>query len=63
MKKELFEELLQSVNEAAAIKRGKLKSSRSFEVETGKDIVRVRKSLAVSQTPLQIGRQTPEDCS
>lgn len=32
MKKELFNELLQSVQEAAAIERGAMKSSRKFEV-------------------------------
>ena len=36
MKKELFQELRQSVKEAAAIERGALKPSRQFEVKTGK---------------------------
>jgi putative transcriptional regulator len=49
MKKELFEELLQSVKEAAAIERGESKPSRSFNVENPSDVVRVRKKLGVSQ--------------
>jgi len=50
MKKELFAELLQSVNEAAAIERGELKPSRTFEVRTANDVVRVRGKLGLSQT-------------
>jgi len=50
MKKELFDELLQSVNEAAAIERGALKPSRTFEVRTGTDVVHVRCKLGLSQT-------------
>jgi putative transcriptional regulator len=49
MKKELFEELLQSVKEAAAIERGKMKPSRTFEVKTANDVVRVRTQLGLSQ--------------
>ena len=49
MKKELFEELLQSVKEAAAIERGRTKPSRTFEVKTGNDVVRVRTRLGLSQ--------------
>jgi putative transcriptional regulator len=49
MKKELFDELLQSVNEAAAIERGKLKPSRSFEIKTANDVARVRNRLGLSQ--------------
>ncbi|HAB18200.1 MAG TPA: helix-turn-helix domain-containing protein [Verrucomicrobiota bacterium] len=49
MKRELFEELLQSVNEAAAIERGALKPSRRFEVRTANDIVRVRHQLGLPQ--------------
>ncbi len=49
MKKELFEELLQSVKEATAIERGKVKPSRTFEVKTGNDVVRVRSKLGLSQ--------------
>ena len=50
MKKELFDELLQSVTEAAAIERGELKPSRTFEVRTANDVVRVRGRLGLSQT-------------
>lgn len=49
MKKELFNELLQSVREAADIERGALKPSRVFEVETASDVVRVRNRLGLSQ--------------
>lgn len=49
MKKELFDELLQSVKEAAAIERGELKPSRTLEVRTANDVVRVRGKLGLSQ--------------
>lgn len=49
MKKELFEELLQSVKEAAAIERGERKPSRTFEVKTANDVTRVRTRLGLSQ--------------
>ena len=49
MKKELFDELLQSVKEAAAIERGKAKPARTFEVKTANDVVRVRNKLGLSQ--------------
>jgi putative transcriptional regulator len=49
MKKELFAELVQSVKEAAAIERGKIKPSRTFEVKTANDVVRVRSRLGLSQ--------------
>jgi putative transcriptional regulator len=49
MKKELFDELLQSVKEATAIERGKLKPSRTFEVKTANDVARVRNRLGLSQ--------------
>jgi putative transcriptional regulator len=50
VKKELFAELLQSVNEAAAIERGEAKPSRKFEVKTANDVVRVRNKLGLPQT-------------
>ena len=50
MKKELFDELLQSVKEAAAIEKGKAKPSRTLEVKTANDVVRVRTKLGLSQT-------------
>jgi putative transcriptional regulator len=49
MKKELFDELLQSVKEAAVIQRGKVKPSRMFKVESGNDVARVRNRLGLSQ--------------
>ena len=49
MKKELFNELLQSVKEAAAIERGAAKPSRQFEVRTANDVVRVRNKLGLPQ--------------
>ena len=49
MKKELFNELLQSVNEAAAIERGEMKPSRKFEVKTANDVLRVRNKLGLPQ--------------
>jgi putative transcriptional regulator len=49
MKKELFDELLQSVKEATAIERGRAKPSRTFEVKTANDVVRVRNKLGLSQ--------------
>lgn len=50
MKEELFNELLKSVKEAAAIERGRAKPSRVFEVKTADDVVRLRAKLGVSQT-------------
>jgi putative transcriptional regulator len=49
MKKELFNELLRSVEEAAAIERGAAKPSRTFEVKTANDVVRVRNKLGLPQ--------------
>jgi putative transcriptional regulator len=50
MKKQLLDELLQSVTEAAAIERGELKPSRTFELRTANEVVRVRGRLGLSQT-------------
>jgi len=49
MKKELFNELLQSVRQAVAIERGTLKPGRQFEVKTANDVVRVRQKLGLPQ--------------
>jgi putative transcriptional regulator len=49
MKKELFDELLQSVKEAAAIESGAAKPSRKFEIKTGNDVIRVRARLGLTQ--------------
>jgi putative transcriptional regulator len=50
MKKELFDELLESVQEAAAIERGARAPSRKFEIKSGNDVSRVRNRLHLSQT-------------
>lgn len=50
MKKELFEELKQSLQEAGQIKRGQLKPSRVFKIDPKNDIVRVRGKLGLSQS-------------
>ena len=49
MKKELFEELKQSLREASLIKRGQLKPGRVFHVNPESNIVRVRGKLGLSQ--------------
>ena len=49
MKKELFEELKQSLREANLIKRGKLKPGRVFHVGSEPDIVKARAKLGLSQ--------------
>ncbi len=50
MRKELFNELLDSVKEAAAIERGERKPSRIFEVKKGTEVSRVRAQLGLSQS-------------
>ena len=50
MKKELFEELLKSVKEAADIERGSAKPSRTVEIKTANDVVATRARLGISQT-------------
>jgi putative transcriptional regulator len=49
MKKELFEELLESVKQAKAIENGKLKPARTFRINPKTDIVKVRGRLGLSQ--------------
>jgi len=49
MKKELFEELLESVKQAKAIEKGELKAARVVRVNARADIVRVRGRLGLSQ--------------
>ena len=61
MKKELFNELLQSVNEAAAIERGEMKPSRKFEVKTANDVLRVRNKLGLPQVKFAQLRGISED--
>ena len=49
MKKELFEELLQSVTEMKKIRAGRTKPSRVFVVEAPEDVISVRTKLKLSQ--------------
>ena len=50
MKKELFEELLESVKQAKAIEKGDLKPARTFKFDPKNDIVKVRGKLGLSQS-------------
>ena len=49
MKNELFDELVESIEEAGKIKKGKVKPFRSFEYHPV-DIKRIRSNLDVSQS-------------
>lgn len=49
MKKELFEELLESVRQAVAIERGEMKPGRSFTVKPRNDALAARAKLGLSQ--------------
>ena len=50
MKKELFEELLESVKQAKAIDRGEMKPARTFKLDPQIDIVKARGKLGLSQS-------------
>ncbi len=50
MKKELFEELLESVKQAKAIERGELKPSRMFHIDPKNTVVKTRGKLGLSQS-------------
>ena len=50
MKKELFEELLESVKQAKAIEKGELKPARTFTFNPKNDLVKVRGKLGLSQS-------------
>jgi putative transcriptional regulator len=50
MRKELFEELLESVTQAKAIERGDAKPSRIFVVKRGAEVARIRRMLGLSQS-------------
>jgi putative transcriptional regulator len=50
VKKELFEELKQSLREGNLIKRGQLKPGRVFHMRPESNIVRVRGKLGLSQS-------------
>ncbi len=49
MKKELFNQLTDSLREAGMIRRGKIKASRRFKVDAQNDIVKTRGKLGLSQ--------------
>jgi len=50
MKRELFEELKQSLGEAREIKSGVRKPSRVFKIDPQNDIAKVRGKLGLSQS-------------
>ncbi len=50
MRKELFEELLESVKQAKAIERGEMKPSRVFHVNPKNTVVKTRGKLGLSQS-------------
>ncbi|MGH7977820.1 MAG: NadS family protein [Limisphaerales bacterium] len=50
MKKELFEELFESVKQAKAIEKGEFKPARTFRINPRTDIVKVRGKLGLSQS-------------
>lgn len=50
MKKELFEELLESVKQAKAIERGELRPGRVFRVNPKNTVVKARGKLGLSQS-------------
>jgi putative transcriptional regulator len=50
MKKELFEQLTQSLREAGQIRRGEVKPSRVFKMDPKNDIAKVRSELGLSQS-------------
>jgi putative transcriptional regulator len=50
MKKELFDESLESVKQAKAIEKGDLKPARTFRFDPKIDVVKVRGRLGLSQT-------------
>jgi putative transcriptional regulator len=50
MKKELFDELKQSLREANLIKQGRLKPGRVFHLNAESNIVRLRRKLGLSQS-------------
>jgi putative transcriptional regulator len=50
MKKELFDELLESVKQARAIERGELKPSRTRKIDPQNETVKARAKLGLSQS-------------
>jgi putative transcriptional regulator len=49
MRKELFDELLESVKQAAAIERGEMKPSRVFIMDKKNEVSKARAKLGLSQ--------------
>ncbi len=50
MRKELFEELLESVRQAKAIERGAMKPSRVFQIDPKNPVAKTRGKLGLSQS-------------
>lgn len=50
MRKELFNELLESVKQAAAIEKGRSRPSRTFVVNKKNEVARTRAKLGLSQS-------------
>jgi len=50
MKKELFDELLESVKQAKAIECGEMKPSRTYHVDSKNTVVKTRGKLGLSQS-------------
>jgi len=50
MKKELFKQLRQSLEEAGKIRRGETKPSRVFKIDPKNDLFKVRGKLGLSQS-------------
>jgi len=50
MKRELFEQLTESLREAGQIKRGQLKPSRVFHLDPRNDLAQAREKLGLSQS-------------
>ena len=50
MRKELFDELLESVKQAKAIEKGERKPARTFKIDPQNDIAKVRGKLGLSQS-------------
>ncbi len=50
MRKELFEELLESVKQAKAIERGEMKAGRVFHIDPKNPVAKTRGKLGLSQS-------------
>ncbi len=54
MKKGLFDELLESVKQAAAIERGEMRPSRVFVVHGKNEVTKARARLGLSQRKIEV---------